>query len=257
MSSTVIEKFEKNCIAVMALPAHTSDRLQPLDVSVFCPFKHGSNKSVDERVRSSSIVSGGGVRFGGLDVRRCIHSGYQSSFTANNIESGFKKTGLWPFDPCTVCAKDVRASHTNALLVSPTALNTNIRRYFTKFKRQGLPDPLVRPGFICTQIGIELTRPDVRLELRLLELDRARKRKDLEEAEANKAAELCEIRAGKSKRRDLIEVSKALDRVRRHGHGLPFSLPRPLHERRKVARANALKRRYEAVMKKSEESSLQ
>lgn len=44
----VINALHMNCIAVVAMPAHTSDRMQPLDVSVFGPFKSFANRTVQE-----------------------------------------------------------------------------------------------------------------------------------------------------------------------------------------------------------------
>lgn len=44
MTSIVIEKSQKAKIVVMAFPAHTSTRVQTLDVSIFGTFKHHNVK---------------------------------------------------------------------------------------------------------------------------------------------------------------------------------------------------------------------
>lgn len=68
MSSRVIVKLANNLMAVMALQAHTSDRHQPHDVSVFGPFKHKTNKAVHRRLKSFRVVSGCVIRNVSLDM---------------------------------------------------------------------------------------------------------------------------------------------------------------------------------------------
>lgn len=197
MTARVIGILANSRIAVMVLPAHTSDRLQPLDVSVFGPFKHRTNQAVNDRLRSFVVASRSGLRFSSLDIWRCIQSGYRLSFSKENIESGFKKSGIWPLDFTVVCANGIRKSHTNRSLVSPTSSNADVCRYFLEFKRHGPPALVVQSGFICTQTGIELTRDDVLRELHFLEVERAKKRRDKLELEGQKETELFERRAQK------------------------------------------------------------
>lgn len=246
MSAGVVHKLAESKIAVMALPAHTSDRLQPLDVSVFSAFKHWTNKRIDERISHYATRFVGDKRFGGLDIWECILEGYNAALSSSNVVSGFAKSGLWPLDPAVVCKNGIRATNNDATVVTPHALNTDIRRYLLDFKRHGPPDLRVRGGFICTERGIELTRPDVRSELRLLELDREQRRKEKEEMVARREKEDGTVRAEKRRRKEHIEFSKALDRVRRHG--VPFALPRSLAERRKLARERAMARRYSSAL---------
>lgn len=75
LSSRVREKLANSRIAVMALQAHTSDCLQLLDVLVFGPIKHRTNKSVHEKLKSFGGVSRSGLRFGRLDIWRYVQSG--------------------------------------------------------------------------------------------------------------------------------------------------------------------------------------
>lgn len=173
---------------------------------------------------------------------KSIKAGYNASFTKANIKSGFRQSGLWPFHATLICKNGMRASINDCSIVIPEALNNEILRYLTDFKRHGPPPPLVRYGYICTQMGIELIRVDLRTEIRLLELDRAHKRQKKEAMEARKASERFESHKKKKRHRESIEVSKTMDRVNRHG--IPFHIPRSLVKRRNVARENALRRRY-------------
>lgn len=56
MRRTVLDIFFKNMIAVIRSPAHTSDRLQPLDLSVFGPLKHFPNTAIEDVSRDHQKV---------------------------------------------------------------------------------------------------------------------------------------------------------------------------------------------------------
>lgn len=43
----------ENKMVVVALPGHTCDRRQPLDVSIFGPLKHVSNRVIEEANRTA------------------------------------------------------------------------------------------------------------------------------------------------------------------------------------------------------------
>lgn len=150
--------------------------------------------------------------------------------TATNNLSGFANSGLWPLDPAKVCSNGIRTSLNDAALVYPCSFNTGIRRYFTEFERHGPPEPFVRGGYISTDTGIELMRNDVMEEIRALEHERLERVREREDTDARRFAEDNLLRERKRIRRELIEISKANDRV--HRYGAPFELPRPLHERR-------------------------
>lgn len=47
MSSSVIKALFSQKIAAITLPAYTSDRLQQLDVSVFCSFLRYDTKKIE------------------------------------------------------------------------------------------------------------------------------------------------------------------------------------------------------------------
>jgi len=76
---------------VVALPAHTCDSLQPLDVCVFGPFKHYKNRVVAERTERMSSNGGGFGALGSYDVIQAFLMGYSMAFTTKKIISGFAK----------------------------------------------------------------------------------------------------------------------------------------------------------------------
>ncbi|XP_057864226.2 uncharacterized protein LOC131072165 [Cryptomeria japonica] len=69
-------------IDLLTLPTHTSHKLQPLDVSVFSPFK-----TYFKSERAAWIE-----RFPNLEIRR-------GELTVSNITARFKRTGIWPLNP--------------------------------------------------------------------------------------------------------------------------------------------------------------
>lgn len=249
MASDVIDVLAKRKIAVMALPSHTSDRLQPLDLTIFGPMKHYSNLALDSLVQKFVSLPGGGLRIGGLYVWECIQEGYEKAMTTSNIMSGFRRSGLWPLDASVVCENGIRSSRASGGMQSATEFKTDLRRYITDFKRHGLPMPRIEYGFICTREGIELTREDVREELKVVEEQRREKEKERALMEASKYSEQMRLREVKRRRRERIELSKAQDRVQRYG--IPLCLPRPLEERRSVARQKGTLRRCQRIMQEA------
>jgi len=85
----VIEYCWQHCILPFALPPHMSHVLQPLDVAVFSSLSNAYGKEVNY-IRAAVDK----------DMFPNIFShAQQAAFTPSNIRSGFRKTGIWPFDP--------------------------------------------------------------------------------------------------------------------------------------------------------------
>lgn len=85
MTCEVINLFNNNMIAVMELPAHTSDHLQPLDVSVFGPLKHYVNQFIEEACAEARKVC---VRasLDGIPVWDAIYKGYGKALAEKNVK---------------------------------------------------------------------------------------------------------------------------------------------------------------------------
>lgn len=75
-------------VVVIALPSQTSHVLQPLDVSVFGPYK---NYLQAELHRVSRIAS----KLTAFSVAVAISNAYLRAFVAPNIRSGFVRCGVW------------------------------------------------------------------------------------------------------------------------------------------------------------------
>ncbi|CAH1973971.1 unnamed protein product [Acanthoscelides obtectus] len=82
-----------NGVITVTLPPHCSHRLQPLDISVFAPFKANYNTAVD-----SWLLHHPGNPLSIYEIAACVGIAFERSMTPSNIKSGFKKAGIYPFD---------------------------------------------------------------------------------------------------------------------------------------------------------------
>jgi hypothetical protein len=89
---------------IVSLPSHTSHALQPLDVSCFKPFK-----TAFRQIRDSWTLINKGKKVQKQDLCEWTAQALQKVLSSKNITSGFKKTGIWPFNPEQGCLC-VRAS---------------------------------------------------------------------------------------------------------------------------------------------------
>ena len=78
---------------ILTIFPHTSHKLQPLDVSVFSPFKRAYSVVLDDW-KACNV----GKRFSIDEVEEATAKAYDVAFTHNNIKAGFRATGIWPFD---------------------------------------------------------------------------------------------------------------------------------------------------------------
>jgi hypothetical protein len=92
---------DKHRILVAVYPPHTTHRLQPLDVSLFAPLATYYSDSLEQFVHTTAGISSLGKR----DFFTLFWPAYIKAFTASNIESGWRKTGLFPWDPNIVLSK--------------------------------------------------------------------------------------------------------------------------------------------------------
>ena len=84
----------ENNIHLLCLPAHTSHILQPLDVGVFYSFKINYSKACKKH-----IINNVGQVITSEVIASLVAEAWPHSFTALNIMSGFKKTGVYPLNP--------------------------------------------------------------------------------------------------------------------------------------------------------------
>lgn len=86
----VVKLFLDAKIAIMALPAHTSHKLQPLDVSLFCSFNHFIRLCLHEWT-SHFLLHGILHEHYLAEICAAIKYTHNASFTVPNIKSAFEK----------------------------------------------------------------------------------------------------------------------------------------------------------------------
>ena len=90
---------EENKIITLCMPPHASHILQPLDVGCFAPLK----RAYKEEIRGLAGCHINHIdKRAFLDAYKKVHEG---AFSANNIRSSFRATGLVPYNPEVVLSK--------------------------------------------------------------------------------------------------------------------------------------------------------
>lgn len=93
LSIECLDLAKENSVTILTFPPHCSHKLQPLDVGVYFSFKSHYNSAV-----SSWLVNHPGTPFTIYDIAGCVNVAFQRSMTKSNIGSGFRKTGIFPYD---------------------------------------------------------------------------------------------------------------------------------------------------------------
>ena len=81
----IIQWAKEHHMILMVLPPHTSHLTQPLDVSVFAPFRRMYNQLVQTKRREEPLTNINKYNIGEL-----ICKAYQLAMTPNNLSNGFR-----------------------------------------------------------------------------------------------------------------------------------------------------------------------
>lgn len=92
--TSVIDACQSHQIIMIGLPPNTTHITQPLDVAVIGPIKQEwrqiyhqwAGENSDMKMTSEIFI-------------KLFHKTYQRSCTVSNIQSGFRRCGIYPFDP--------------------------------------------------------------------------------------------------------------------------------------------------------------
>ncbi|KAF2836603.1 putative pogo transposable element [Patellaria atrata CBS 101060] len=85
-------------ILLAVFPPHSTHRLQPLDVSLFAPLAQYYSQELDIFIHDSEGLCSVTKR----DFFRLFWPSFQKAFAEKNVLSGFRKTGLSPFNPTII-----------------------------------------------------------------------------------------------------------------------------------------------------------
>ncbi|GBP17966.1 hypothetical protein EVAR_16908_1 [Eumeta japonica] len=89
----VIEFARKNFIKILTFPSHCSHRLQPLDVTVYGPFKTRYRIAMNEWMLSNT-----GKTVTIYQVAHFVKDAYLAAFNMQNVTKGFITTGIYPLN---------------------------------------------------------------------------------------------------------------------------------------------------------------
>jgi DDE superfamily endonuclease len=93
-----LEIADRLRILVLILPAHTTHRLQPLDVGIFSALSTAYTKELNTlQHKSLGLVSLTKRLFYSL-----FREAFKYAFTIERIQHAFKKPGIWPYNPTIV-----------------------------------------------------------------------------------------------------------------------------------------------------------
>ena len=115
VSLGLIEWARKNFIVLFVLPPHCSHLLQPLNVSCFGPMGTAWNAACHHHLRESR-----GTMVTRYDVCKLGCKAYAATLTPLNIQSAFKRCGVYPFDKTVVNDSDIAPSLSFPIQTVPT-----------------------------------------------------------------------------------------------------------------------------------------
>lgn len=111
--STEFELYcRANSIITLCMPLHSSHILQPLDVGCFGPLKTAYGRQMEDLRRAHR------TRMTKPDFFAAFCAAFRAAMTEENIQRGFQRAGLVPFDPQNVILK------LHARLTTPTPPNS-------------------------------------------------------------------------------------------------------------------------------------
>lgn len=93
MCIEVLDLAKNAGVTMLTLPPHCSHKMQPLDLSVFGPFKSYYNTSVD-----SWLLRNPGRTMTIYQIAECVGESFLRACTPSNITAGFRRSGIHPLD---------------------------------------------------------------------------------------------------------------------------------------------------------------
>ena len=123
----MIDLLKAYRIELFCLPPHTTNILQPLDVSVFHPLKT-SFSNVTDLIKLASIVTKSSVTVSKKSFTPLFKEAYEKALSVSNIKNGFRKCGVYPFDPEAIDKKRLIPSlvSTNATITQANKIATTL-----------------------------------------------------------------------------------------------------------------------------------
>lgn len=93
LSVEALEFAKEKHVHVLTLPPHTSNKTQPLDRTVFGPFKTHFNAAAN-----ALMMKRPGKNITIYDMGMLMDQAWLKAATPENIKAGFQASGIWPFN---------------------------------------------------------------------------------------------------------------------------------------------------------------
>lgn len=106
LSIKTLDLAKSNGVVMLSFPPHCSHRLQPLDVSVFAPFKRYLSAAQDGWLRSNP-----GRTMTIYNIPSVVAESLPLATTGLNIINGFKKSGIFPYNREIFTSSDFAPSY--------------------------------------------------------------------------------------------------------------------------------------------------
>jgi hypothetical protein len=144
-------------VIAYALPAHTSGKPQPLDVSIFSPFKSKLNDCIHSIAMTNSAMT-----YDVFDFCKLVTEAYKQVFTEANIKSAFRKKRIRPLNPQMLLGKPMPKSSSEAsTLLSVTEVCNVLEEKQAEIRRGlNIQPAVVSRGFISSTHGANLIATD-------------------------------------------------------------------------------------------------
>ena len=104
VSVGLVEWAKLKNIILFILPAHTSHILQPMDVGCYGPFQRMYNAECHKLMRQTSSAI---TRYNLCELACKV---YSKALCSENLQSAFKKTGVYPFDRAVINKDNLKPS---------------------------------------------------------------------------------------------------------------------------------------------------
>lgn len=136
-----VDWADQHGIILLILPPHTTHRLQPLDVGLFQPLSTNYSWELDRMMNESA----GHVSMSKSFFWPMFKRAWDKAFTEDNIQSAFRKSGIWPTDGShiikTITRPTITTLQKTASLRTPKTAKA-IRRFHIAYDKDPTVDKI-------------------------------------------------------------------------------------------------------------------
>ena len=136
-----VDWADQHGIILLILPPHTTHRLQPLDVGLFQPLSTNYSWELDRMMNESA----GHVSMSKSFFWPMFKRAWDKAFTEDNIQSAFRKSGIWPTDGShiikTITCPTITTLQKTASLRTPKTAKA-IRRFHIAYDKDPTVDKI-------------------------------------------------------------------------------------------------------------------